>query len=85
LALIKGSFADVTELIMFNPPTGVGAGHLSRRVNFAVPDNFTVVYRRGSPHTPGNQPDGWSRPDASNQSSTAVNVARTWIFALNKR
>jgi hypothetical protein len=31
---------------MFNPPTRTGAGQLSRRVNFAVPDNFRGGYRR---------------------------------------
>jgi hypothetical protein len=56
----------VIELIMFNPRMRAGAGQLLPGVNFAVPDNFPVVYRRRPPAEPTARA-GWVMPIRSEQ------------------
>jgi hypothetical protein len=85
VALIDGSFAGVTELIMFNRPAGPGGGQLLRRVNFAVPDNFPRLNGVASVDAPAGRLDPIETAEASYRNSTRVNVGWTWLFALNKR
>jgi hypothetical protein len=70
---------------MFNRPTGARAGELSRRVNFAVPDNFPAGYPQRARRLWSRLALGDAPATPSNGKSTPVNVGWTWIFVLNKR